>query len=94
MMIIRRKTPQDVYQKGYEDGCRMAEQMRWQGTPIGNVLKGPCYEPDADFPSVYADGFAHAMAGASRVEWALLKEKNEVRGVNEVLGAKPFRSIA
>ncbi|MGE0824756.1 MAG: hypothetical protein AB7G75_36245 [Candidatus Binatia bacterium] len=93
-MIGRRKTSQDAYQKGYDDGCRMAEQMRWQGTPIGNVLKGSRYDPDPEFPGVYADGFAHAMAGASRLEWQLLKEKNELRGTNEGLGPKPFRSVA
>jgi hypothetical protein len=94
IMITQRKTPQDAYQKGYVDGLRMAEQMRWQGTPIGNVLKGSCYAPDPDFPGVYADGFAQAMVGASRVEWDVFREKNQIRGAQETLASKRIRSVA
>jgi hypothetical protein len=47
----------------------MAEKMRWQGTPIGNLLKGSSYRPDPDYPAEYDEGFRHAMEDASRTEW-------------------------
>ena len=64
------QNPQEAYAKGYADGLRMAEQMRWQGTPIGNILKGSCYNPDRHFHADYNDGFKHAMDAACRVEWS------------------------
>jgi hypothetical protein len=60
---------QEAFEKGYTDGLSTAEKMRWQGTPIGNLLKGSPYRPDGDFPVAYATGFKQAMEEASRVEW-------------------------
>jgi hypothetical protein len=65
------RNPQEAYRRGYTDGSRMAEQMRWQGTPIGNILKGMRYQPDQEFRAAYDDGFRQAMHAASRVEWTL-----------------------
>jgi hypothetical protein len=62
---------QEAYEKGYADGLSMAEQMRWQGTPIGTLLKGTRYRPDQDYRVAYNTGFKHAMTAAHRVEWAL-----------------------
>jgi len=72
--MMRAQNPQEAYKRGYADGSRMAEQMRWKGTPIGCVLKGSCYEPDGEFHAAYDDGFKQAMNAASRVEWTLPKE--------------------
>jgi len=71
--MVRTQNSQEAYKRGYADGSRMAEQMRWQGTPIGHVLKGSCYEPDGEFHAAYDDGFKQAMDAASRVEWTLPK---------------------
>ena len=68
--MVQAQNPQEAYEKGYADGSRMAEQMRWQGTPIGNMLKGSCYDPDRHFHAAYNDGFRRAMDAASRVEWS------------------------
>lgn len=69
--MVHARNPQEAYQQGYSDGSRMAEQMRWRGTPIGNLLKGSCYQPDNEFRAAYDDGFKQAMDAASRVEWTL-----------------------
>jgi len=61
--------PAEAYTQGYTDGLRMAEKMRWQGTPIGNVLKGSPYRPDRDYRVAYDQGFRQAMEDASRPEW-------------------------
>jgi hypothetical protein len=68
--MMQAQTPQEAYERGYADGSRMAEHMRWQGTPIGNILKGSCYDPDRHFHDAYDDGFKRAMDAASRVEWS------------------------
>jgi hypothetical protein len=62
-------SPLEAFEQGYSDGVSMAEKMRWQGTPIGNLLKGSPYQPDKDFPAAYETGFKQAMEEASRVEW-------------------------
>lgn len=59
----------EAYEKGYSDGKLTAEQMRWQGTPIGDLLKGPYYQPEAAYPAEYEAGFLHAMESAGRSEW-------------------------
>jgi hypothetical protein len=63
-----------AYEKGYADGLRMAETMRWQGTPIGDLLRRFPHKPEQWSRAAYEEGFAHAMAAASRVEWAFVKE--------------------
>lgn len=68
--MVQARSPREAYEDGYADGSRMAEQMRWQGTPIGNMLKGSCYSPDRHFHAAYDDGFKHAMDAACRVEWS------------------------
>ena len=73
--MVQMQSPQEAYAKGYADGLRMAEQMRWQGTPIGNILKGSCYNPDRYFHAEYNDGFKHAMDAACRVEWSFPAEE-------------------
>lgn len=60
---------QDAYEQGYADGLSMAEQMRWQGTPIGTLLKRSRYRPDQDYRVAYNTGFKHAMTASHRVEW-------------------------
>ena len=61
---------QEAYEQGYADGLSMAEQMRWQGTPIGTLLKGSRYRPDQNYRVAYNIGFKHAMIASHRVEWA------------------------
>ncbi len=92
--MVRTPSPQEAYKKGYADGSRMAEQMRWQGTPIGNVLKGSCYEPDRDFHAAYDDGFKQAMDAASRVEWHFPKEAGPSVEHIEAVGPKRWLSAA
>jgi DMSO/TMAO reductase YedYZ molybdopterin-dependent catalytic subunit len=60
---------QEAYEKGYADGVSMAEQMRWQGTPIGNILKGTRYQPENTYRAAYGEGFRQAMTAAHRIEW-------------------------
>jgi hypothetical protein len=67
----------EAYDKGYADGVSMAEQMRWQGTPIGNVLKGARYHPEETYRTAYDDGFKHAMIQAHRVEWTPPSHRDE-----------------
>jgi hypothetical protein len=63
------KSLQEAYESGYADGVFMAEQMRWQGTPIGNFLKGSAYRPDENYRATYDEGFRRAMEDASRGNW-------------------------
>ena len=60
---------QEAYEQGYADGLSMAEQMRWQGTPIGTLLKGSRYRPAQDYRGAYNAGFKHAMTASHRIEW-------------------------
>lgn len=64
------KNPQEAYESGYTDGAFMAEQMRWQGTPIGDFLKGSSYRPDEKHRTMYDEGFKRAMQDASRGNWS------------------------
>ena len=91
--MVHARNPQEAYQQGYADGSRMAEQMRWQGTPIGNVFKGSCYQPDHEFRAAYDDGFKQAMHAASRVEWTLPVGAASVEHLNTV-GPKRWLSAA
>lgn len=59
----------EAYAQGYTDGQCMAEKMRWQGTPIGNLLKGSPYRPDRDYRVAYDEGFRQAMEDASWPAW-------------------------
>lgn len=68
---------QAAYEKGYADGLCMAEKMRWQGTPIGDFLKGSSYRPERQYRAAYDKGFRHAMQDAYRVEWALPQYRGE-----------------
>ena len=63
------KNLQEVYGNGYADGILMAEKIRWQGTPIGNFLKGSVYRPDEKYRTTYDAGFSCAMEDASRGNW-------------------------
>ena len=67
----------EAYDQGYADGVSMAEQMRWQGTPIGNILKGTRYQPEAPYHAAYDDGFRHAMTKAHRIEWTPPPNRDE-----------------
>ena len=60
---------QEAYEQGYADGLSMAEQMRWQGTPIGTFLKRSRYRPDQDHRVAYNIGFKQAMTVSLRAEW-------------------------
>lgn len=64
----------EAYEKGYADGLSVAEKMRWQGTPIGDLLKRFPRKPEQWSSAAYEEGFAHAMAASSRVEWVFAKE--------------------
>jgi hypothetical protein len=64
----------EAYEKGYADGLSMAETMRWQGTPIGDLLRRFPHKPEQRYRAAYEEGFAHAMAAASRAEWMFAKE--------------------
>jgi hypothetical protein len=66
------KSSQGAYENGYADGVLMAEKMRWQGTPIGNFLKGSPYRPDENYHTAYDEGFKRAMEDASRGNWTPL----------------------
>ena len=66
----------EAYDKGYADGVSMAEQMRWQGTPIGNILKGTRYQPEETYRAAYDEGFRHAMIEAHRIEWTPPTSRN------------------
>jgi len=68
---------QEAYEKGYADGVCTAEKMRWQGTPIGDFLKGSSYRPERHYRTAYDDGFRLAMQDAYRVEWALPQFREE-----------------
>jgi hypothetical protein len=72
--MVMVQNPRDAFEKGYADGRCMAEKMRWQGTPIGNVLKGSSYRPDPAYHAAYAEGFRHAMEEACRPEWTAPRE--------------------
>ena len=67
----------EAYDKGYTDGVSMAEQMRWQGTPIGNILKGTRYHPEETYRTAYDEGFRHAMIEAHRIEWTPPPNRDE-----------------
>jgi hypothetical protein len=64
------KSALEAYELGYADGLCMAEKMRWQGTPIGELLRGFNYCPDREHPDAYDDGFQAAMKDADRWEWS------------------------
>jgi hypothetical protein len=66
-----------AYDKGYTDGVSVAEQMRWQGTPIGNVLRGTRYHPEETYRAAYDEGFRHAMTEAHRIEWTPPPRRDE-----------------
>ena len=68
----------EAYDKGYTDGVSMAEQMRWQGTPIGNILKGTRYHPEETDRVAYDEGFRHAMTEAHRIEWTPPSNRDKV----------------
>ncbi len=91
--MVHARNSQEAYQHGYADGSRMAEQMRWQGTPIGNVFKGLCYQPDQEFRAAYDDGFQQAMYAASRVEWTLPAGTTAVEQLHTT-GSKRWLSAA
>jgi hypothetical protein len=63
------KSLQEAYENGYTDGVFMAEKMRWQGTPIGDFLKGQTYRPGEKHRPLYDAGFKRAMQDASRGSW-------------------------
>jgi hypothetical protein len=65
------KNFQEAYEKGYADGQCLAEKMRWQGTPMGALLKGSGYQPDGTYRAAYDEGFKQAMEKAARIEWLL-----------------------
>lgn len=92
--MVRTQNAQEAYQKGYADGSRMAEQMRWKGTPIGFLLKGSCYEPDGEFHAAYDDGFKHAMNAASRVEWTVPQDTISSDKHRDNTGSKSWLSAA
>jgi len=64
----------EAYEKGYADGLSMAEKMRWQGTPIGDLLRRFPHRPEQQYRAAYEEGFSHAMAASSRLEWLFAKE--------------------
>jgi hypothetical protein len=90
----RAQNHQEAYQRGYADGSRMAEQMRWKGTPIGFLFKGSCYDPDGEFHAAYDDGFKQAMNAASRIEWTLPKDTAPSSRHGSVTGSKSWLSAA
>jgi hypothetical protein len=47
----------------------MAKRLRWQGTLIGNLLRGASYRPQRNYRAHYEKGFKQAMDDASVVEW-------------------------
>lgn len=66
--------PAEAYEKGYADGLSTAEKMRWQGTPIGDLLRRFPHRPEQQYRAAYEEGFAQAMTAASRVEWLFTRE--------------------
>lgn len=82
---------QEAYEKGYADGVSMAEQMRWQGTPIGNILKGARYHPEKTYRAAYDEGFRRAMTAAHRIEWMPPTGREEVaQNTGAVLPLREF----
>jgi hypothetical protein len=67
----------EAYEKGYADGLRMMEKMRWQRTPIGDLLRRFPHRPEQRYRAAYEEGFAHAMAISSTVERVFGKEERE-----------------
>jgi len=65
----------EAYEKGYADGVRMAEQMTWQGTPIGSLLKDSGYRPDRDRRAAYKEGFKQALEEVASVEAMSWRER-------------------
>jgi hypothetical protein len=92
--MAQAQNPREAYENGYADGLRMAEQMRWQGTPIGNMLKGACYTPDRYFHAAYDDGFKQAMDAACRVEWSFPERTPGSLKQLGTVGAKRWLSAA
>jgi hypothetical protein len=92
--MAQAQNSQEAYQRGYADGSRMAEQMRWKGTPIGFLFKGSCYAPDGEFHAAYDDGFKQAMNAASRVEWTLPQDTTTSGGHGGIIGPKSWLSAA
>lgn len=92
--MAQAQSPREAYENGYADGSRMAEQMRWRGTPIGNLLKGSCYTPDEHFPTAYDDGFKRAMDAACRVEWSFPIGASPSAEPPETVGSKRWLSAA
>lgn len=60
---------EEAYEKGYTDGLCLAEKMRWQGTPIGDLLRRFPHHSERRDSAAYEDGFRQAMADAGRLEW-------------------------
>ena len=67
----------EAYEKGYADGLSMAERMRWQGTPIGDLLQRFPHRPEQRYRAAYEEGFSHAMVASSRGEWLLSRKIEE-----------------
>src|SRR5215471_305966 len=94
MIMGQARSPREAYENGYADGSRMAEEMRWRGTPIGNMLKGSCYAPDGHFPAAYDDGFKQAMDAACRVEWSFPVAASHSTELSETVSSKRWLSAA
>jgi hypothetical protein len=60
---------EEAYERGYADGLRLAERMRWQGTPIGDLLRRFPQQHEQGRRRAYEEGFKQAMADAGRLEW-------------------------
>ncbi len=58
-----------AYEKGYADGLGLAEKMRWQGTPIGDLLRRFPHHSERRPSAAYEEGFRQAMEDAGRLEW-------------------------
>lgn len=65
--------PEGAYEKGYADGLCLAEKMRWQGTPIGDLLRRFPHHPERRKSAAYEEGFRQAMEDAGRLEWTVLE---------------------
>ena len=65
------QSPGEAYEKGYADGLCLAEKMRWQGAPIGDLLKRFPRYPEQRYSAAYEEGFKQAMEDAGRLEWTL-----------------------
>lgn len=68
-----RQNPQETYRKGYADGLCLAEKMRWQGTPIGDLLRRFPRLSEQPDDAAYEEGFKQAMEDMGRLEWMLSK---------------------